>query len=104
MALSCRKNFPRLLNGITSNYNGDFYCLNCFHSYRTKNKSKKHVKICKNHDFFHVKVPDDNSKILKYNSGEKSLKFPFIIYANLECLLEKINTCQDNHEKSYTEK
>ena len=32
------KNVSRLLRGITSNHDGDFYCLNCFHSYRTKNK------------------------------------------------------------------
>ena len=29
---------------------------------------------------------------------------PFIIYADLECLLRKINTCSNNPEKSYTEK
>ena len=28
-------------------------------------------------------------KILKYNRGEKSMNVPFIIYANLESLLEK---------------
>ena len=27
------KNISGLLRGITSNYNGDFYCLNCLHSY-----------------------------------------------------------------------
>ena len=27
-----------LLRGISSSNNGDFYCLNCFHSYRTHNK------------------------------------------------------------------
>ena len=32
------KNLSRLLRGITSNHDGDFYCLNCFHSYRTINK------------------------------------------------------------------
>ena len=52
-------------------------------------KLKKHEKICKDHDFCHVKMPNENNKILKYNPGEKSLKVPFIIYANLECLLEK---------------
>ena len=27
------KNLSRLLRGITSNHKGDFYCLNCIHSY-----------------------------------------------------------------------
>ena len=42
------KNLPGLLKGIASNHKEDFYCLNCFHSYRTKNKLediKKYVKI-----------------------------------------------------------
>ena len=34
-------------------------------------------------------MPNDNNKILKYNQGEKSMKAPFIIYADLECLVEK---------------
>ena len=45
-------------------------------------------------------MPNENNKILKYNPGEKSLKIPFIIYADLECLLQKINTCKNNLEKS----
>ena len=49
-------------------------------------------------------MSDEDNKILKYNPGEKSLKVPFIIYADLECLLEKIDTCQNNPEESYTEK
>ena len=35
---------------------------------------------------------------------KKSLGVPFIIYADLECLLEKMHSCQNNREKSYTEK
>ena len=40
------KNLPGLLRGITSTHKEDFYCLNCFHSYRTKNKLETHKKIC----------------------------------------------------------
>ena len=32
------KSLPALLRGITSNHQGYFYCLNCFHSYTTHNK------------------------------------------------------------------
>ena len=44
------------------------------------------------------------TKNIKIHSREKSLKVPFIICADLECLLEKINTCKNNPEKSYSEK
>ena len=36
--------------------------------------------------------------------GENSLKAPFIVYADLECLLEKVQSCQNDIENSYTEK
>ena len=98
------KSLSKLLREITSNHNGDFYRLNCFHSYRTKNKLIKHQRICKDHDFCNVKMPNENNKILKYNPGEKSLKVPFVIYSDLECLIEKIDTCQNHPEKSYKEK
>ena len=49
-------------------------------------------------------MPDEDNKILKYNPEEQSLKVPFIIYADLECLFPKINTCQNNPDNSYTEK
>ena len=93
-----------LLKGITSNHKGDFYCLNCFHSYSTKEKLKKHQKVCNDYDHCYVEMSDEGNKILKYNYGEKSLKVPAIIYANLECLLEKMHSCQNNPEKSYTKK
>ena len=91
-----------LLNGITSNHNGDFYCLNCLRTYTTKNKLEAHKKICENHEYYHVKMPNGDSKIIKYNQGEKSIKSPFIIYADLECLLEKISTSYNNLEESST--
>ena len=49
-------------------------------------------------------MPDEFNKILKYNHGEKSLKAPTIIYADFDCLLEKMHSCQNNPEKSYAEK
>ena len=48
-------------------------------------------------------MPKENEKI-KYLLGEKSLKAPFIVYADLECLLEKVQYCQNNPESSYTGK
>ena len=49
-------------------------------------------------------MPTELNKILKYNHGEKSLKTPFVIYADLECLLLKQQSCQNNPNESYTER
>ena len=98
------KNLSRLLRGITSNHKEDFYCLNCFHSYRTENKLEAHKKICENHDYCHVEMPTKNNNIIKNNHGERSMKLPFVIYADLECLLEKMSTCINNPNESSTTK
>ena len=47
-----------LLRGVTSNNNRDFYCLNCFCSYKTKNKLEEHKKVCENRDYCHVEMPN----------------------------------------------
>ena len=99
------KSLSALLRGVKSNHNGDFYCLNCFHSYSTKNKVRKLEKLCTNHDYCYVKMPNKYNKILKCNHGEKSLKALFMIYADLECLPEKMHSCQNNLErKSLTQR
>ena len=42
MALSSCKRFSGLFRGKASKDIGDFICLNCLHSFRTKNKLQKH--------------------------------------------------------------
>ena len=91
-----------LLRGITSNIVGNFYCLNCLHIYRTKDKLKKHENVCKNYDYCNVDMPNKDNRTLKYNHGKKSMKVQFIIYADLKFLLEKMRTHHNNSEKSST--
>ena len=98
------RSLSRLLCGITSNHNGDFYCLGCFHSFCCNDSLKKHERFCGKHDYFDVETPKGDKKILKYRHGGKSLKAPFIVHVDLECLLIKEQSCQNNSEKSYTER
>ena len=98
------KSLSALFRGITSKHVGDFCCLNFFYSYRTENKIKKHKEVYENHDYCYVEMPEKENKILTYNHGEKSMKAPFIIYTDLESLLEKMSTCHINPEKSSTTK
>ena len=97
-------NLSGLLQGSSSNQRGDFYCLNCFNSYTTKNKLKEHEEICNNHNSCRIEMPEWVNKTIKHNPGEKSLKAPFAIYLHLECLLKKVQSRQRSPEKSYTEK
>ena len=47
-------------------------------------------------------MPDVDNNIFENKPGKKSLKHPFIIYADLEYFLLKMNTCNNNLNMSYT--
>ena len=96
------KNLPGLLKGITSNHKEEFYCLNCFCTYSTKNKFEEHKKVYENNKYCNAEMRNEDNKIIKYNQGEKSIKSPLIIYADLECLLEKMSICYNNSEELST--
>ena len=54
----------------------------------------------KKHDSCHIEMPEWVNKILKHNPGEKSLKAPFAIYLDLECLLKKEQSCENNNNNN----
>ena len=47
-------------------------------------------------------MPKEGKNILKYSTGGKSLKLLLIIYADLECLIQKEQSCQNNPKNVYT--
>ena len=49
-------------------------------------------------------MPAEATKIFEFNQYQKSHKAKFIIYADLECLIEKIVGCKNNTENSSTSK
>ena len=72
--------------------------------FRKKNKLELYKKACENKDFCNVNMPSDYTKILQFNQYQKSDKAPFIVYADLECIIEKIDVCKNNPENSSTTK
>ena len=49
-------------------------------------------------------MPSDDTKILEFKQYQKSDEGPFIIYADLECIIEKIDGCKNNLESLSTTK
>ena len=91
MALSYSKKLSALLWGITPKYYDDFYFLNCLHSFRAK-------KVYENKDLCYGIMPSEDTKWLESNQYQTSDKAPSIIYADLECIIEKIDGYKNNPE------
>ena len=49
-------------------------------------------------------MPYEDTKILEFNQNQKSNNAPFTIYADLECMIEKIDGYRNNPEISSTTK
>ena len=62
--------------------------MNCLNSFSTKNRFESHETVCEYKDFCSVVVLSEDTKILEFNQYQKFDKAPFIIYADLECLIE----------------
>ena len=64
------------------------------YSFMYNKKNLNHIKKCENKDFCNI----EENKILEFDQHQKSNKTPFIIYADLECLIKKIDESKDNPE------
>ena len=49
-------------------------------------------------------MPSEDTKMLELSQYQKSDKAPFIIYADLDCILEKIDGWKNNPKNSSTTK
>ena len=45
-------------------------------------------------------MPSEDTKILKFNQYQKFDKAIFLLYEDLECIIEKIDGCKNNPENS----
>ena len=61
-------------------------------------------KYVKRKDFCGIIMPSEKDNILQFNQYMKSDKMPYIIYADIESLIRKINGCANNPENSSTTK
>ena len=72
------KRLSALLKRITSKHDGDFYCLNCFCSYSTKDKLTKYENLCKNCDYCYTEMAKEKDKITQKSLWKCHLLFIMI--------------------------
>ena len=78
------------------------YCLQCFSSERVLNNHKENCIQLNGTQA--VKMPTKDNSILKFNNYHKQQPVPFVIYADFEALLQKVEKGQPDSNGSYTEK
>ena len=61
------RSLSRLFRGITPSHNGDFYCLNCLHSFLEQIMHLEDMRLCHNNDYCNVEMSTQSNIKLKYN-------------------------------------
>ena len=76
------------------------YCLQCFSREDVLTEHKNNCISINGKQA--INMPEKGDKVY-FKNHLKQLPVPFVIYADFEALTEKIQGCQPNNEKSYTE-
>ena len=95
-------NFSRLMTSSTSkNEHKKYFCRNCLQGYYSKEARAKHWTYCKEHSCVRVELPKEGSSV-RFNHVERSMRVPFVVYADFESRIIPINTCSPNEKQSFT--
>ncbi|XP_011697752.1 PREDICTED: uncharacterized protein LOC105455823 [Wasmannia auropunctata] len=83
------KNLSRLVRSqLTKNKNKKFFCDRCLHSFGSGEKLEAHVVDCGKINCA-IRLPSEDDKWLCFNNNNRKERMPFVMYADLECILEK---------------
>ena len=105
------KNMSRLLSsGINNHQHKRYFCYRCLNSFKSEKSLEKHTEYCQNNEEVKIEMPmikDDEGKFLGpeyiyFKNHYKKQRVPFVVYADFECFTEKIDTCQPEEGKSFT--
>src|SRR5688572_30071141 len=77
------------------------YCKKCLVGYTTIEALKKHTEYCSQHNAQKIEVPEAGTK-LRFTNYNRSMRHPFIVYADFEFFIKPIQTCQADPAVSYT--
>jgi hypothetical protein len=97
------KNMSRLVSSqVTKHEKKTFLCKMCLNSFYSEAKLADHKTYCSQHKSARVEMPKPYNNTIEFKNYNHSLKVPFKVYADFECMLQKVQTCQPSDETSYT--
>ncbi|XP_033112614.1 uncharacterized protein LOC117113400 [Anneissia japonica] len=96
------KRMSALLAGYSKHKGKKHLCSRCMHVFSTEECLIKHEPDCKgvNDGITAVQVVDEKNKTLKFKNFQHKAKTPFVIYADFECILEKMSADAESGPKT----
>ena len=76
-------------------------CFRCLNTFKTEKSLASHHEYCKSHEAIKIELPDKGWKI-SFKNHNRSMRVPFIVYADFESFTPQLSTGQPNPDKSYS--
>ena len=82
------------------------FCERCLHGYSRKELLERHKPECKGllKSPTRTEMLKEGENKMSFTNFHKQMKVPYVIYADFECILEKIDGCEPSPDKSFTVK
>ena len=97
------KDFNKFMFNQTKHEQRKYFCMYCLQCFSREDVLTEHKNNCISINGKQaINMPEKGDKVY-FKNHHKQLPVPFVIYADFEALTEKIQGCQPNNEKSYTE-
>ena len=79
------------------------FCERCLHGYKTKELLERHKPECKGllKTATRTEMMKEGENKMSFTNFYKQMKAPYVIYADFECIVEKIAGCEPSADKSF---
>ena len=94
------KNFNRLMY---RNAHSMHYCKRCLNGFTSHEALCNHQTYCYEQDTVRVDLPKPGTR-LSFKNNKRSMRVPFVIYADFESSIKPIDSCESNPNESFTRK
>src|SRR6218665_1065219 len=98
------KNFNRLMAMRTeTTHSSMHYCKRCLIGYREIEGLNKHTEYCSQNNAQKIELPTPGS-VIRFSKHGRSMRDPWVVFADFESFIKPIDTCQPDPQVSYTNK
>ena len=98
------KSLSRLLSSQLTNHDGSIvFCLNCLNHFPNEEKLKIHEEYCLKNEAIRIEIPEKGT-FISFIHHNRSIKVPFVVYADFEAFTEEIPISKQNEKISFTQK
>ena len=92
------KNQSRLLSSQASKHKEkSYFCDRCLNPFGCEKSLNTHLEYCSNYEGVKIK-----NAMLDFKNYHRMEKVPFVVYADFECFIKPIQTCEPNPKKIFT--